>query len=472
MADTDVQLFARRKGGKKRQKVLSPKPNEQPCSQQREPEQRRDEEAGPGPGSSQPQTGIAGDFKALGLTDWLVSVCKSLGMTRPTHVQQGCVPEILAGRDVIGLAQTGSGKTAAFALPILQKLAKDPYGVFALVLIPTRELAIQAEEQFRALGAGMSLKEHVIIGGVDMQAQSRALSKRPHVVIATPGRLAGLLNAEPELKAGFTHTRFVVLDEADRLLDATFQNDLKTIFEALPPGEKRQTLLFSATMTQALIKLQQKALNDAYVYQAYEGLKTADRLKENYLFIPEKVKEVYLAHILGQLASYKVRSTIIFCSTCKGCHLLHQILEELGFACAALHSGKPQRQRQAALSSFKSEAVSLLLATDVASRGLDIPTVDLVINFDLPVLARDYVHRVGRTARAGREGWSLSFVSQYDVQLVHSIEALIGHQLQEFKLDEAEVLKGITKVYSARRAAMLKIADEEKENKDKRSKKK
>eukprot|EP00983_Pelagomonas_calceolata_P044999 1139518-Pelagomonas_calceolata.AAC.1 len=236
------------------------------------------EEAGPGPGSSQPQTGIAGDFKALGLTDWLVSVCKSLGMTRPTHVQQGCVPEILAGRDVIGLAQTGSGKTAAFALPILQKLAKDPYGVFALVLIPTRcteylygrmtekkwefalectgrmevfalmlipagctectdhlhyrgsqgekksqcsnppranrntsqqtcppsitpqvvasgstgrrELAIQAEEQFRALGAGMSLKEHVIIGGVDMQAQSRALSKRPHVVIATPGRLA------------------------------------------------------------------------------------------------------------------------------------------------------------------------------------------------------------------------------------------------------------------------------------------
>ncbi|KAF5834090.1 P-loop containing nucleoside triphosphate hydrolase protein [Dunaliella salina] len=246
--------------------------------------------------------------------------------------------------------------------------------------------------------------------------------------------LNGLLNAEPELKAGFTHTRFVVLDEADRLLDATFQNDLKTIFEALPSGEKRQTLLFSATMTQALIKLQQKALNDAYVYQ--------------------------------------VRSTIIFCSTCKGCHLLHQILEELGFACAALHSGKPQRQRQAALSSFKSEAVSLLLATDVASRGLDIPTVDLVINFDLPVLARDYVHRVGRTARAGREGWSLSFVSQYDVQLVHSIEALIGHQLQEFKLDEAEVLKGITKVYSARRAAMLKIADEEKENKDKRSKRK
>ncbi|KAF5834091.1 P-loop containing nucleoside triphosphate hydrolase protein [Dunaliella salina] len=284
--------------------------------------------------------------------------------------------------------------------------------------------------------------------------------------------LNGLLNAEPELKAGFTHTRFVVLDEADRLLDATFQNDLKTIFEALPSGEKRQTLLFSATMTQALIKLQQKALNDAYVYQAYEGLKTADRLKENYLFIPEKVKEVYLAHVLGQLANYKVRSTIIFCSTCKGCHLLHQILEELGFACAALHSGKPQRQRQAALSSFKSEAVSLLLATDVASRGLDIPTVDLVINFDLPVLARDYVHRVGRTARAGREGWSLSFVSQYDVQLVHSIEALIGHQLQEFKLDEAEVLKGITKVYSARRAAMLKIADEEKENKDKRSKRK
>ncbi|GFH22098.1 uncharacterized protein HaLaN_19509 [Haematococcus lacustris] len=323
------------------------------------------------------------------------------------------------------------------------------------------ELAIQIAEQFRALGAGMSLRDCVVIGGADMAAQTRELGRRPHLVIATPGRLKGLLDAEQGLAQAFQRAAFLVMDEADRLLDPGFETDLRTILLALPPGDARQTLLFSATMTQALIKLQQSSLDDAFLFQAYQGLRTADTVREQYVFMPHKVKEVYLAHLLGLLPTLKVRSALVFCSTCKGCALLALMLQELGLQCAALHSGRPQKQRLAALASFKSETVPLLLATDVASRGLDIPSVDLVINFDLPLLASDYVHRVGRTARAGRSGWAVSLVTQYDVDLVHAIEALIGHQLEEYALEEAEVLKGLTKVYSAKRAAMLAAAEME-----------
>lgn len=197
--------------------------------------------------------------------------------------------------------------------------------------------------------------------------------------------------------------------------------------------------------------------------QAYEGLQTADKLKEQYVFIPAKVKDVYLYHLLTSLdqQSPRVRSAIIFVSTCRGCQALSLLLGELGLPCAALHSGKKQAARLAALASFKSEQVPLLLATDVASRGLDIPSVDLVVNYDLPVDAKDYVHRVGRTARAGRGGWSLSFVTQYDVDLVHAIEGVIGHQLAEHVMEEGEVLKAITRVYAAKRAANLALLEQE-----------
>jgi len=381
-------------------------------------------------------------------------------MSRPTSVQQGCIPAILSGRDVIGIAHTGSGKTAAFALPILQRLSRDPYGVFALVLTPTRELAFQIADQFRALGAGMTLRDAVVVGGLDMQTQAKELSSRPHVVIATPGRLRGLFDLDASLARGFARAAFLVLDEADRLLEPSFESDLAVILETLP--EERQTLLFSATMTKTLVALQSALLRDAYHFEAYQGLQTAGaNLKEQYLLLPAKVKEVYLAHLLKTLEDHKVRSVIVFAGTCRGCALLAALLEELSIPAAALHSHLPQRRRMTALDRFKGGAVPILLATDVASRGLDIPTVDLVINFDLPSLARDYVHRVGRTARAGRQGWSLSFVSQYDVDLVQRIEKLVGKKMEKFAVDEAEALKGITQVYAARRAATLKVADEE-----------
>lgn len=412
-----------------------------------------------GTNMNNPANNEKSSFKDLGVSGWLIKVCNGLGILHPTHVQRGCIPAILSGRDVIGVAHTGSGKTAAFALPILQRLSNDPYGIFALVLTPTRELAFQLADQFRALGSGTSFSHAVVIGGLDMQSQSKELSRRPHVVIATPGRLHGILRIDAEIAKGFSRTAFLVLDEADRLLEPSFEEDLASILSILP--SKRQTLLFTASMTKSLVTLQQALLKDAFYFKAYEGLETAQGLKEEFLLVPAKVKEVYLTHILGSIKEHSVRSIIVFVSTCKGCALLAALLEELEISATALHSHLPQRWRLAALDKFRAGVVPILLATDVASRGLDIPTVDLVINFDLPNLARDYLHRVGRTARAGRRGWSLSFISQYDIDLVHNIEDLIGHKLEKFEVDEAEALKGITRVYAARRAATLRLAEEE-----------
>ncbi|XP_020525457.1 DEAD-box ATP-dependent RNA helicase 36 [Amborella trichopoda] len=397
-------------------------------------------------------------FEELGLSEWATQTCKELGMKKATPVQQHCVPQILKGKDVLGLAETGSGKTAAFALPILQKLSENPYGVFSLVITPTRELAYQLAEQFRALGSSLHLRCTVVVGGMDMITQAKALMQRPHVVVATPGRIKVLLTANPELPAVFSKTRFLVLDEADRVLDVGFEEELKVIFQSLP--KERQTLLFSATMTNELRVLHELSADRAYFYQAYEGLKTVESLKQQYVFIPVNVKDVYLTHILSTMEDNGIRSAIIFVSSCRTCHLVSLLLEELEMTAVALHSYKSQSLRLAALNRFKSGQAPILLATDVAGRGLDIPTVDLVINYDIPRYPRDYVHRVGRTARAGRGGQAVSLVTQNDVCLVHEIEAVVGRQLEEFACKEKEVLADITKVYKAKRVAMMRMVDD------------
>ncbi|KAF9588336.1 hypothetical protein IFM89_008766 [Coptis chinensis] len=349
-------------------------------------------------------------FTDLNLSDWALETCKELGLKKPTPVQQHCIPKILAGNDVLGLAETGSGKTAAFALPILQKLAENRYGVYALVITPTRELAFQLADQFKALGSSLSLRCSVIVGGMDMIEQGKVLMSRPHVIIATPGRIKVLIEQNPDIEAVFKRTKFLVLDEADRVLDVGFEEELRVIFKCLP--ENRQTLLFSATMTENLQTLLELSANKAYFYQAYEGVRTVESLKQQYLFIPENLKDVYLLHILSKMEDMGIRSAIVFVSKCKTCHLLSLLLEELDHSAAALHSHQSQALRLSALQRFKSGQVPVLLATDVASRGLDIPTVDLVINYDIPRHSEDYVHRVGRTARAGRGGLAVSLVTQ------------------------------------------------------------
>ncbi|KAL7088333.1 hypothetical protein ACP275_13G121500 [Erythranthe tilingii] len=413
-------------------------------------------------------------FSDLGLSEWAVNTCRELGMKRPTPVQHHCIPKILSGQDVMGLAQTGSGKTAAFALPILNRLAGNPFGVFALVVTPTRELAYQLAEQFRALGSGLGLRVAVIVGGMDIINQSQGLMQRPHVVIATPGRIKVLIEQNPDIPAVFSNTKFLVLDEADRVLGVNFEAELRVIFQCLP--KDRQTLLFSATMTPNLQTLLELSVNKAYFYAAYEGFQTVESLRQQYVFIPKHVKDVYLLHILNKMEEMRVRSAIIFVSTCRSCELLSLLLEQLELEVAALHSFKSQSLRLSALHKFKSGQVPVLLATDVANRGLDIPTVDLVINYDIPRYPEDYVHRVGRTARAGREGLALSFVTQNDVDLVHEIEAVIKKKLDKFECSEKDVIEdNITKVYKARRVATMKMTengfeDQAKARRDQKSK--
>jgi ATP-dependent RNA helicase DDX49/DBP8 len=433
------------------------------------------------------------------------SVCTSLGMAVPTPVQAGVIPAALAGRDVIAIAQTGSGKTAAFVLPLLQRLAADPHGVHTLALTPTRELATQIAEQCVALGAGMPLGVCLVVGGLDPRPQALALAARPHIAVATPGRLAGLVGDHADVGSALARVAALVLDEADRLLDAGFEGDLAAIAAALPP--RRQTFLLSATMTDALVEMQAGLLpNDPLTWReddedgeggggGGEGggdggeagtaatttttptphppprrMRTASTLTEEYVLIPARAKDAYTAHLLDPalLDARGVRAAIVFVGTVRGAAALGRLVAHLGPAAAPsvlLHGRLAQPARTAALNAFRSGRARVLIATDVAARGLDIPAVDLVLNYDLPPDPTDYVHRVGRAGRAGRPGAALSLVTQYDVDRVHRVEAAVGAALTEAAWlagadAERAVLARLGRVAKARRAAALEALED------------
>ncbi|KAJ2294960.1 putative RNA helicase [Coemansia sp. RSA 353] len=317
-------------------------------------------------------------FSALGLDSWLTSTLSAMSIHEPTEIQRACIGPILAGRDVIGGANTGSGKTAAFALPILQALAEDPFGVFAVVLTPTRELAVQIGEQFGVLGKGVNIKVTVAIGGVDMVTQALSLSRRPHIVVATPGRLADLIESSADA-VHLKRVRFVVLDEADRLLTETFASDLAVIMDAVP--KKRQTLLFTATMTDSILALRDREGAQPFVHLCDTGISTVAALQQSYMFVPSHVKEAYLVHLLmtsvsrleardntrladessGDEADEKPvgrdKSIMIFVGQCKTAESLRVMLYELGFRVTALHSKMAQQERLNSLGRFRAEAL-------------------------------------------------------------------------------------------------------------------
>nr|XP_031362967.1 probable ATP-dependent RNA helicase DDX49 [Lonchura striata domestica] len=373
-------------------------------------------------------------FRALGLAPWLAEQARQLGLLRPTPVQAACIPAVLQGRDCLGCAQTGSGKTAAFVLPVLQLLSEDPYGIFCLVLTPTRELAYQIAEQFRVLGKPLGLKDCVVVGG--------------------------LVSPCPPCQ---------VLDEADRLLEqgsADFSADLELILGAVPA--RRQTLLFSATLTATLGQLRALAANSPFFWEATAPVRTVEGLEQRYLLVPEALKDAYLVHLVQSFQDqHEDWAIIIFTKTCKDCQVLNMMLRKFSFPSVALHSMMKQKQRFAALAKFKSSIFKILIATDVAARGLDIPAVQVVINHNTPGLPRIYIHRVGRTARAGRKGLALTLVTQYDIHLVHAIEEEIKLQLQEFPVQEQEVLQILTQVSVTRRECEIELEgadfDEKKE---------
>ncbi|EPQ29358.1 uncharacterized protein PFL1_03113 [Pseudozyma flocculosa PF-1] len=393
-------------------------------------------------------------FRELGVHSQLCEACEKMGFKYATPIQSKAIPEALTGRDVIGLAQTGSGKTAAFSIPILQALWDNPKPLFACVLAPTRELAYQITQQIEALGSTIGARCATIVGGMDMMSQAIALSKRPHVVVATPGRLQDHL----ENTKGFSlrNLQYLVMDEADRLLDMDFGPVIDKLLQAIP--RERRTMLFSATMTTKVAKLQRASLKNPVRVEVDTKYTTVSTLKQYYLFMPFAHKDTYLVHLANEQAG---QSVIVFTRTVHDAQRLSILLRLLGFPAIPLHGQLSQSARLGALSKFKSGGRSILIATDVASRGLDIPAVDLVVNYDIPTHSKDYIHRVGRTARAGRSGRSVTLVTQYDVELLQRIEAVTGEKMQEFPggSDKEAVMLLSERVSEAQRAAVRELKE-------------
>ncbi|KAI0720931.1 DEAD-domain-containing protein [Cerioporus squamosus] len=376
-----------------------------------------------------------------------------MNFTTPTDIQAEVLPQALQGRDIIGVASTGSGKTAAFALPILQKLWEDPKGLFACVIAPTRELAFQISQQFESLGSTMGVRCVTIIGGVDLQAQKVALAKKPHIIVATPGRL--LEHLEETKGFSLRNLKFLVLDEADRLLDMDFGPKLDKILKLIP--KERTTYLFSATMTTKVAKLQRASLSNPVRVEVNSKYSTVSTLLQYYLLMPLPQKDVHLIHLANTLAQ---NSMIVFTRTVHDAQRLSIMLRSLGFPAIPLHGQLSQSARLGSLGKFKSGGRKVLVATDVASRGLDIPSVDVVINYDIPVHSKDYIHRVGRTARAGRSGKSITLVTQYDVELVLRIEQVIGKKMELWPVDKEEVALLRERVDEAGRLAIQELKEQ------------
>jgi ATP-dependent RNA helicase RhlE len=348
------------------------------------------------------------------------------GYTSPTPIQQQAIPPLLEGRDMIGCAQTGTGKTAAFTLPILNRLASPIHKPWrckpqSLILAPTRELAAQIGESIECYGSHLKLSHTVIFGGVGQNPQVAALKRGVHIVVATPGRLIDLLD---QGHLTLDAVEVFVLDEADRMLDMGFINDIKKIMYKLP--KERQTLFFSATMEPAVAELANKLVRDP-VQVAIEPRKPAvERIVQQLMYVDKTEKR----HLLPWLVKeHNMQRIIVFTQMKHQANRVCQFLEEAGISAAAIHGNKSQSARTRALADFKAGKVVALVATDIAARGIDVDNISHVINYDLPKEPETYVHRIGRTARAGTEGDAISFCSSDEVGLLRTIQKLIGYAI-------------------------------------------
>jgi ATP-dependent RNA helicase RhlE len=369
-------------------------------------------------------------FVSLGLIDPLLRTLETLGYRAPTPVQAQAIPAVLAGRDVMAAAQTGTGKTAGFALPILQRLTLEgpqvaSNSVRALVLVPTRELAEQVHQSFRAYGAGLPLRTMVAYGGVSINPQMMKLRKGLDLLVATPGRLLDLYRQNA---LGFGQLQTLVLDEADRMLDLGFSRELDAVFAALP--RQRQTLLFSATFSDPIRALAGQLLADPLSLEASPRNTTVKAIKQWVVPVDKKRKPELFLHLL---ANRRWGQVLVFVKTRKGVEQLVATLQAHGVAADAIHGDKPQPARLRALERFKAGQAKILVATDVAARGLDIDDLPLVVNFDLPTVAEDYIHRTGRTGRAGASGEAVSLVCADEVELLAAIEQLTRQALQRIE---------------------------------------
>ena len=364
-------------------------------------------------------------FPTLGLSANLLANVAREGYTESTPVQAAAIPPVLAGRDVLAAAQTGTGKTAAFTLPILERLAKHAnsspsparHPIRALVLTPTRELACQIDESVRTLGKGTNIRSTVVYGGVPQGPQVKALWGGVEILVATPGRLFDLIGQKA---VNLTGVEILVLDEADRMLDMGFIDDVRKAIALLPKG--RQTLLFSATFSDAIRKLAREFQTDPELIQVAARNATADNLTQVLYPVDIDRKADLLIHLVRRDG---IEQVLVFTRTKIGASRLASYLDRRGVPAIAIHSDRTQGERTRALAAFKAGEVVALVATDVASRGLDIDSLPHVVNYDLPFEAQDYIHRIGRTGRAGLSGTAISLVAPEEVQALRSIQRLL-----------------------------------------------
>ena len=369
-------------------------------------------------------------FASLGLIDPLLRNLDALGYASPTPVQSQAIPAILARRDLLAAAQTGTGKTAGFALPLLQRLTMEGPQVASncvrvLILVPTRELAEQVHQSVLAYGAGLPLRTAVAYGGVSINPQMMKMRKGLDLLVATPGRL---LDLHRQNAVKFEQLTTLVLDEADRMLDLGFSRELDQIFAVLPG--QRQTLLFSATFSDAIRTLAAKLLADPLNIDVSPRNTTVKRIRQWMVPVDKKRKPELFLHLLNK---HRWRQVLVFVKTRKGVDQLTETLAAHGIAADSIHGDKPQPARLRALERFKAGQVAILVATDVAARGLDIDDLPQVVNFDLPTVAEDYVHRTGRTGRAGAAGEAVSLVAADEVDLLAAVEVLTRQTLERIE---------------------------------------
>ena len=366
-------------------------------------------------------------FEELGLIEPIQRALNQEGYTQPTPIQEKAIPAVLEGYDLIGLAQTGTGKTAAFAIPIIQILETYPLNakgykhIRALILTPTRELAAQISDSFTAYGRHTSITKEVIFGGVSQHHQTIALRNGVDVLIATPGRLLDLIN---QGYIHLDHLELFVLDEADRMLDMGFIHDVKRVIKLLP--NDRQTLLFSATMPPAIAELANGLLYKPVTVEVTPVSSTAERIDQSVYFVSKKDKLNLLVHLLQE---HKIKRTLVFSRTKHGADKIMKDLKKQGINAAAIHGNKSQAARESALLQFKNGRLKVLVATDIAARGIDIDDLSHVFNYDLPDVPETYVHRIGRTGRAGASGQALSFCDRDEIVNLRDINKLIGKKI-------------------------------------------
>jgi ATP-dependent RNA helicase RhlE len=372
-------------------------------------------------------------FENLNIIAPILEALKSEGYTTPTPIQVQTIPLALQGKDILGCAQTGTGKTAAFAVPIIQLMSQDKSNlngrrpIRSLILTPTRELAIQIAESFESYGANTNLKYEVIFGGVSQNSQVRSLRAGVDVLIATPGRLLDLINQK------FVHLnqlQFFVLDEADRMLDMGFLNDVKKIITKIPP--KRQSLFFSATMPNDIVKLANTILVNPSKVEVTPVSSTANTINQAVYFVDKENKKYLLKEVLSDK---KIDRALVFTRTKHGADKVVKDLISAGIKSLAIHGHKSQNARQRALNSFKANETRVLVATDIAARGIDIDDLTHVINYELPNIAESYVHRIGRTGRAGADGIAIAFCDAEEKAYLKDIQKLIGKQIPVLEND-------------------------------------